>query len=112
MNEWMSTPEAGTTQGKKMTPKTARGEPSTLAPGEPFAMYEQRVVPPPRATRFQAKNCVEDDSDDEDEGEGEELTETEDEGDHWRVQARSGPAAKSTSLRAANTLLTRARDAL
>ena len=26
MNEWMSTPEAGTTQGKKMTPKTARVE--------------------------------------------------------------------------------------
>ena len=87
-------------------------EPSTLAPGEPFAMYEQRVVPPPRATRFQA-NSVEDDSDDEDEGEGEELTETEDEDDHWRVQARSGPAAKSTSLlRVANTLLTCARGAL
>lgn len=67
----------------------------TVAPGGTFAMYEQRVVPPPRATRFQA-NFVGDDSDDEDEGEGEELTETEDEGDHWRVQARSGPAAKST----------------
>lgn len=55
-------------------------------------MCEQRVVPPPRATRFQTNsplNYVEDGSDDADEGEGEELTETEDEGDHWRVQARS-----------------------